>query len=73
MSESVDEDLRTRAVCDFFGKVFFSVTNPPEDLVSGMFVIVCLFVCLYGHNINIINVHTTLYQHKTYTLNKLLL
>jgi len=44
MSESVDEDLRTRAVCDFFGKVFFSVTNPPEDLVSGMFVIVCLFV-----------------------------
>ena len=34
MSESVDEDLRTRAVCDFFGKVFFSVTNPPEDLVS---------------------------------------
>ena len=47
MSESADEDLRTRAVCDFFGKVFFSVTNPPEDLVSGMFVIVCLFVCLF--------------------------
>ena len=32
MSESIDDDLRTRAVCDFFGKVFFSVSNPPEDL-----------------------------------------
>lgn len=31
MSESED-DIRTRAVCDFFGKIFFSVTNPPEDL-----------------------------------------
>ncbi|KAL7542665.1 hypothetical protein ACHAXR_011980 [Thalassiosira sp. AJA248-18] len=30
MSEA--EDPRTRAVCEFFGKVFFSVTNPPEDL-----------------------------------------
>ena len=31
MSES-EEDPRTRAVCEFFGKVFFSVTNPPADL-----------------------------------------
>lgn len=31
MSE-VEEDLRTKAVCEFFGKVFFSVTNPPQDL-----------------------------------------
>mmetsp|Transcript_22879 Transcript_22879/g.55154 ORF Transcript_22879/g.55154 Transcript_22879/m.55154 type:complete len:567 (-) Transcript_22879:1318-3018(-) len=31
MSE-VEEDPRTRAVCEFFGKVFFSVTHPPEDL-----------------------------------------
>mmetsp|Transcript_18136 Transcript_18136/g.39201 ORF Transcript_18136/g.39201 Transcript_18136/m.39201 type:complete len:564 (+) Transcript_18136:337-2028(+) len=30
MSEA--EDPRTMAVCEFFGKVFFSVTNPPEDL-----------------------------------------
>lgn len=27
-----DEDLRNRAVCEFFGKVFFSVTHQPEDL-----------------------------------------
>jgi len=27
-----EEDLRTRAICEFFGTVFFSVTSPPEDL-----------------------------------------
>ncbi len=27
-----EADPRTRAVCEFFGKVFFSVTNQPEDL-----------------------------------------
>jgi hypothetical protein len=27
-----DEDPRARAVCEFFRAVFFSVTNPPEDL-----------------------------------------
>ncbi|KAL3822355.1 hypothetical protein ACHAXA_001732 [Cyclostephanos tholiformis] len=27
-----DEDPRARAVCEFFGKVFFSVTHPPDDL-----------------------------------------
>lgn len=31
MSES-EEDPRSRAVCEFFGKVFFSVSNPPEEL-----------------------------------------
>ncbi len=30
MSES--EDPRTRAVCEFFSKVFFSVSHPPQDL-----------------------------------------
>lgn len=32
MSESEQEDPRVIAVCEFFSKVFFSVTNPPEDL-----------------------------------------
>ncbi|KAL3792372.1 hypothetical protein ACHAW5_010773 [Stephanodiscus triporus] len=31
MSEA-DEDPRARAVCAFFGKVFFSVTHKPDDL-----------------------------------------
>lgn len=31
MSEA-EEDLRTSAICEFFTKVFFSVTNPPESL-----------------------------------------
>lgn len=31
MSET-DEDPRTSAICQFFTKVFFSVTNPPEGL-----------------------------------------
>jgi len=37
MSES--DDPRTMAVCEFFGKVFYSVTNPPEclsDLCDGV-------------------------------------
>jgi len=32
MSEVVEEDPRTGAICEFFAKVFLSVTNPPEDL-----------------------------------------
>lgn len=31
MSDAED-DPRASAVCEFFTKVFFSVTHPPEDL-----------------------------------------
>jgi hypothetical protein len=31
MSDAED-DHRTTAVCEFFGKVFFSVTHQPEEL-----------------------------------------